>query len=90
MVKRFLIDTNEKFHREIKARASKEGMTLREAVHEALAMWLNMKLDQETAAQRSGAGIIGRAAADPVKFRAALEKHRNQPPIDEDEIMIKS
>lgn len=89
MVKRITVDTDGNFHREIKARASLEGMTVREAVHETLAMWLNMKFDQETAALRSGTTTVGRDV-DSARFRAALDKAGNQPPIDENEIMLKS
>jgi hypothetical protein len=55
---------DETLHKELKIRAIKEGMTLIEALNEAVQNWLDEKLDQETAALRAGVGSIGRAKND--------------------------
>ena len=45
---------DETLHMEFKIRAIKEGMTLIEALNEAVQNWLDDKLDQETAALKAG------------------------------------
>jgi len=59
--------------REFKSRASKEGISIKDAMKEAVEMWLDKKQAQEEAAIKSGTGTIGRYKKNSEKFAADLE-----------------
>jgi hypothetical protein len=49
---------DEQLHKEFKIRSVKEGMTLIEALNEAVQDWLDKKLDEESAALAAGTGSL--------------------------------
>ena len=83
--KRIVLYTDPSLHRKFKSAAAIQGMSIKDAVNQALNDWLD-KMDYiESGEIISGTGTRGRAARNPEKFLADVAELRNKPPINEDE-----